>query len=161
MPWAMSWRAVVPGCSRRRTDGDCIGVSPCRCGSCGRLLTVREARATGRAQHPRGASLTFAVAAIGELVAKPAGAAGVALVPAHRDLVFGTPAQVVVGRAGEALSFRRLVRRHGALLRALAVVTGGLRPHGRLDGRGNLLVQRPGLGLALLLGLLQSMLGLL
>ena len=75
--------------------------------------------------------LAFAVAAIGELVAKPAGAAGIALVPAHRDLVRGTPARVVVVRAGEALGFRRLVRRRrGALLRAVAVVAGGLRLHG-------------------------------
>jgi hypothetical protein len=40
--------------------------------------------------------LAFAVAAIGELVAKPAGAASVAVVPAHRDLVLGTPARVGV-----------------------------------------------------------------
>src|SRR5262249_13631128 len=104
--------------------------------------------------------LAFAVAAIGELVAKPARATGVALVPAHRDLVLGTPARVVVGRAGGALGFQRLVRRRcGALLRILAVVAGGLRPHGGGHGRGNLLVQRPGLGLALLLGLLQDALG--
>src|SRR5438128_5500507 len=72
--------------------------------------------------------LAFAVAAIGELVAKPAGAAGIAVVPAHRDLVRGTPARVVVVRAGEALGFRRLGRRRrGALLRVLTVVPGGLR----------------------------------
>src|SRR5713101_9467647 len=64
----------------------------------------------------------FAVAAVGELVAKPAGAAGVALVPTHRDLVLGTPARVVVVPAGEAICFRRLGRRRGAPLRALAVV---------------------------------------
>src|SRR5712691_4190130 len=87
--------------------------------------------------------LAFAVAAIGELVTKPAGAAGVAVVPAHRDLVRGTPARVVVVRAGEALGFRRLGRRRrGALRRALAVVAGGL-------------------GLTLLLGLLAAALGLL
>ena len=63
--------------------------------------------------------LAFAVAPIGELVAKPAGAAGIALVPAHRDLVLGTPARVVVVRAGEAICVRRLVRRRrGTLLRA-------------------------------------------
>src|SRR5215468_1733401 len=106
--------------------------------------------------------LAFAVAAIGELVAKPAGAAGVAVVPAHRDLVLGTPARVVVVRAGEALGVRRLGRRcRGALLRVLTVVPGGLCLHGRLDGRGDLLVQRPGLGLTLLLVLLQGALGLL
>src|SRR5712691_9632168 len=104
----------------------------------------------------------FAVAAIGELVAKPAGAAGVALMPAHCELVRGTPARVVVVRAGEALGFRRLVRRRrGALLRAVAVVPGGLRLHGGGHGRGDLLVQRPDLGLTLLLGLLQGALGLL
>src|SRR5215475_7883725 len=81
--------------------------------------------------------IAFAVGAIGELVAKPAGAAGVAVVPAHRDLVLGTPARVVVVRAGEALGVRRLGRRR----------------------RGALLVQRPGLGLTLLLGLLTAALG--
>src|SRR6516165_9520774 len=97
-------------------------------------------------------ALAFAIAAIGELVAKPAGAAGVAVVPAHGDLVRETPARLVVGRAGEVLGCRRLGRRRrGALLRVLTVVPGGLRPHGRLDGRGDLLVQRPGLGLTLLL----------
>src|SRR6266705_341889 len=81
--------------------------------------------------------LAFAVAAIGELVAKPAGAAGVAIVPAHRDLVLGTPARVVVVRTGEALGFRRLGRRRrGALRRALAVVAGGLRLHGSRGRRG-------------------------
>src|SRR5207248_9181687 len=104
--------------------------------------------------------LAFAVTAIGELVAKPAGAAGVALVPAHRDLVLGTPARVVVVRECGAICFRRLLRRRrGALLRVLTVVPGGLRLHGRLDGRGDLLVQRPGLGLTLLPGLLQGALG--
>src|SRR5712691_3847837 len=104
----------------------------------------------------------FAVAAIGELVAKPAGAAGVALVPAHRDLVRGTPARVVVVPEGEALCFRRLGRRRRvAPLRALAVVAGGLRLHGSRDGRGDLLVEGPGLGLALLLSLLAAALGLL
>src|SRR5262249_11213132 len=104
----------------------------------------------------------FAVAAIGELVAKPAGAAGVAVVPAHRDLVLETPARVVVVRAGEALGVRRLGRRRrGALLRAWAVVPGGLRLHGGGHGRGDLLVERPGLGLTLLLGLLAGALGLL
>src|SRR5216683_4120380 len=63
--------------------------------------------------------LAFAVAAVSKLVAKPAGVAGVALVPAHRDLVLGTPARVVFGRTGEAICFRRLVRRRrGAPLRA-------------------------------------------
>src|SRR5262249_43305247 len=99
--------------------------------------------------------LAFAVAAIGELVAKPAGAAGVALVPAHRDLMLETPARLVVVRAGEAIGFRRLGRRRcGALLRAVAVGTGGLCLHGGGHGRGDLLVQRPGLGLTLFLGLL-------
>ena len=45
-------------------------------------------------------ALAFAVTAIGELVAKPAGAAGVTLVPAHRDLMLGTPARVLVMRRG-------------------------------------------------------------
>src|SRR5712691_8252237 len=103
----------------------------------------------------------FAVAAIGELVAKPAGAAGVALVPAHRDLVRGTPARVVVVPEGEALGFRRLGRRRGALLRALAVVPGGLRLQRRLHRRGDLLVERPGLHLLRLLGLLAAALGFL
>src|SRR5215470_16672195 len=104
--------------------------------------------------------LAFAVAAIGELVAKPAGAAGVAVVPAHRDLVLETPARIVVVRAGEAIDFRRLVRRRRiAPRRALAVGTGGLRLHGGGHGRGDLLVERPGLGLALLLGLLAAALG--
>src|SRR5262249_40557756 len=67
--------------------------------------------------------LAFAVAAVSKLVAKPAWTAGVAIVPAHRDLVRGTPARVVVVCAGEALGFRRLVRRRGvAPQRALAVV---------------------------------------
>src|SRR6266851_6897570 len=106
--------------------------------------------------------LAFAVAAIGELMAQPAGAAGIALVPAHGDLMLGTPARVVIVRVGQALGFRRLGRRRrGALLRALAVGTGGLRLHGGGHGRGDLLVQRPGLGLALLLGLLTAALGLL
>src|SRR2546430_11599935 len=106
--------------------------------------------------------LAFAVAPIGELVAKPAGAAGITLVPAHRDLVLGTPARIVVVRAGEAICVRRLGRRRrGALLRALTIVPGGLRLHGGGHGRGDLLVERPGLGLALLLGLLQGALGLL
>ena len=95
-------------------------------------------------------------------MAKPAGAAGIAVVPAHRGLVLGTPARVVVVRTDEALGVRRLgQRRCGALLRALAIVPGGLRLHGRLDGRGDLLVQRPGLGLTLLLDLLAAALSLL
>src|SRR5262245_59073567 len=102
-------------------------------------------------------ALAFAVAAVSKLMAKPAGAAGVAVVPAHRDLVLETPARLVLVRAGEAIDFRRLGRhRCGALLRAVAVMTGVLRPHGRLDGCGDLLVQRPGLDLSLLLGLLQG-----
>src|SRR5256885_7537227 len=116
----------------------------------------------GGGPSPSAWLLAFAVAAIGELVAKPAGAAGIALVPAHRDLVRGTPARLVVVRAGEALGFRRLGRRRrGALLRAVAVVPRGLCLHGRLDGRGDLLVQRPGLGLTLLLSLQAAALGLL
>src|SRR5215831_14456116 len=92
--------------------------------------------------------LAFAVAAIGELVAKPAGTAGVAVVPAHRDLVRGTPARVVVVPGGEALGVRRLGRRRrGALLGALPVVPGGLRLHDSGHGRGDLLVQRPDLDL--------------
>src|SRR5262249_61258492 len=92
----------------------------------------------------------------------PAGVAGFVGVAAHRDLVFGTPARVVVVRAGEALGVRRLGRRRrGALLRAVAVVPGGLRLHGGRYGCGDLLVERPSLGLALLLGLLQGALGLL
>src|SRR5262249_5509126 len=54
----------------------------------------------GGGPSPSAWLLAFAVAAIGELVAKPAGAAGVAVVPAHRDLVLETPARVVVVRAG-------------------------------------------------------------
>src|SRR5215468_6871434 len=52
----------------------------------------------GEGLHPSPSAwlLAFAVAAIGELVAKPAGAAGIALVPAHRDLVLGTPARVAI-----------------------------------------------------------------
>src|SRR5262245_2975065 len=116
----------------------------------------------GPCAAPTRGSLPFAIAAIGELVAKPAGAAGVAVVPAHRHLVRGTPARVVVVRAGEALGVRRLGRRRrGVLLRVVTIGPGGLRPHGRLDGRGDLLVQRPGLGLALLLGLLAAVLSLL
>src|SRR5262249_10012917 len=133
----------------------------------------RKAEADGGCRHGRSSwarcasragvwLLAFAVAAIVELVANPAGAAGVAVVPAHRDLVLGTPARVVVVRAGEAIGCRRLGRRRrGALLRVLTVVPGGLRLHGRLDSRGDLLVERPGLGLTLLLGLLQGALGLL
>jgi len=95
-------------------------------------------------------------------MAKPTGAAGIAVVPAHRDLVRGTPARVVVVRASGALGVRRLGRRRrGARLRAVAVVTGGLRLHRGGHGRGDLLVQRPGLGLALLLSLLAAALGLL
>src|SRR5262249_29636975 len=98
-------------------------------------------RGEGGGPSPRAWLLAFAVAAIGGVVAKPAGAAGRALVRAHRYLVLETPARVVVVRAGEALGFRRLVRhRRIALLRAVAVVAGGLRLHGRLDGRGDLLV---------------------
>jgi hypothetical protein len=68
----------------------------------------------------------------------------------------------VVVRAGEVICFRRLGRRRrGALLRALAVGTGGLRLHGGGHGHGDLLVERPGLGLTLLLGLLAAALGLL
>ena len=67
----------------------------------------------------------------------------------------------MVVRAGGAIGFRRLGRRRGALLRAVAVVPGGLRLHGGGHGRGDLLVERPGLGLALLLGLLAAALGLL
>src|SRR5215467_3761673 len=107
-------------------------------------------------------ALAFAVATVSKLMAKPAGAAGVAVVPAHRDLVRETPARVVVVRTGEALGVRRLGRRRrGALLRALTVGPGGLRLQRRLDGRGDLLVERPGLGLTLLLGLLEGALGLL
>src|SRR5215510_2058310 len=85
----------------------------------------------GGGPSPSAWLLAFAVAAIGELVAKPAGAAGVALVPVHRDLVLETPARLVVVRAGEALCVWRLVRRRrGALLRAVVVVAEGLRPHG-------------------------------
>jgi hypothetical protein len=51
---------------------------------------------TGPCAAPRRDSLPFAIAAVSKLVAKPAGAAGVALVPAHRDLVLGTPARVGV-----------------------------------------------------------------
>src|SRR5262249_8588508 len=100
-------------------------------------------------------ALAFAVAAIGELVAKPAGAAGVALVPAHRDLVLVTPARVgVIGG---------LQRWWGEWLpRAIPRGTrGGLGLHGGGHGGGDLLVERPGLGLTLLLGLLQGTLGLL
>ena len=43
----------------------------------------------------------------------------------------------------------------------MAVAPGGLRLHGGRHGCGDLLVQRPGLGLALLLGLLAAALGLL
>src|SRR3989454_4696521 len=50
--------------------------------------------------------LAFAVAAIGELVAKPAGAAGITLVPAHRDLVLGTPTRVLFVRRSGALVVR-------------------------------------------------------
>ena len=64
---------------------------------------VSSARCSSRA---RVWLLAFAVGVIGELVAKPAEAAGVALVPAHRDLVLGTPPRVVFVRAGEALGFR-------------------------------------------------------
>src|SRR5262249_12817458 len=143
---AMRWCAVVPGGSGRRTGGDCIGVAPRR----------------GARPAPGGSLFSFAVAAIGELVAKPAGAAGVAVVPAHRELGLGTPARVVVVRAGEAICIRRLGRRRrGALLRALTVVPGGLRLHGGGHGRGDLLVQRPGLGLTPLLGLLAAALDLL
>src|SRR5262252_11055023 len=78
----------------------------------------------GGGPSPSAWLLAFAVAAIGELVAKPAGAAGIALVPAHRDLVRGTPARLVLVRAGEAICVRRLVRRRGAPLRAVAVVPG-------------------------------------
>src|SRR5919197_178672 len=123
MPWAMSWCAVVPGARRRRTGGVGIGMAPCGRGSSSRASVYL---------------LAFAVAAIGELVAKPARAAGVA---------------VGVRRLGR--------RRRGALLRALTVVPGGLRLHGRLHGRGDLLVERPGMGLPLRLGLLQGALGLL
>src|SRR5262249_44081837 len=70
----------------------------------------------GGGPSPSAWLLAFAVASIGELVAKPAGAAGIVLVPAHRDLVRGTPAGLVVGSAGEALGVRRLVRRRVALL---------------------------------------------
>src|SRR5262245_14167389 len=81
--------------------------------------------------------------------------------PAHRDLVRETPARVVVVRAGEALGVRRLGRRRGALLRAVSVAPGGLRLHGGRHSRGDLLVQRPGLGLTLFLGLLAAVLSLL
>src|SRR4029453_10830183 len=50
--------------------------------------------------------LAFAVAPIGELVTKPAGAAGIAVVPAHGDLVRGTPARVLFVRRGGALGVR-------------------------------------------------------
>src|SRR2546429_1452396 len=111
----------------------------------------------GGGPSPSAWLLAFAVAAIGELVAKPAGAAGIALVPAHRDMVRGTPARLVVVRAGEALGFRRLGRRRrGALLRAVAVVAGGLRPHGGRYRRRDLVVQRPGLGLTPPPGLLAA-----
>src|SRR6266704_215379 len=111
----MRWCAVVPGGSGTRTDSDCIGMSPwARCSS----------RASMRL-------LAFAVTAVGELVAEPAGAASVAVVPAHGDLVLGTPARVVCGRVGEALGFWRLGRRRRIVpLRALAIGTGGLRLHG-------------------------------
>src|SRR5712691_9911764 len=73
--------------------------------------------------------LAFAVAAIGELVAKPAGAAGVAIVPPHRDLVLGTPARVLCVLGGGE---RRVCLRRGVL--ALAVGAGcRLRLHGRGD----------------------------
>src|SRR2546425_5884132 len=100
MPWAMSWCAVVPGARLRRTGGVCIGVAPwARCSSRAGVWL-----------------LAFAVAAIGELVAKPAGAAGVTIVPAHRDLVLVTPARVLfVLRGGEL----RVRLRRGVL--ALAI----------------------------------------
>src|SRR3981081_1566751 len=112
-------------------------------GCCYKTMTSRS-----RTRPP-----AFAVTAIGELVAKPAGAAGVAVVPAHRDLVLGTPAWVVVVRVGQALGFWRLGRR-GGLLRAVAVCTGGLRLGVGRRGGGGALVERPSLGLALRLGLL-------
>src|SRR3989442_14464789 len=81
--------------------------------------------------------LAFAVAAIGELVAKPAGAAGVALVPGHRDLVLGTPARVLfMLRGGE----RGVLLRRGGRTRPIA--TGRcLRLHGRGDRGRNLLFE--------------------
>src|SRR5690242_2698058 len=78
---------------------------------------------TGPGVARRRDSLPCAIAAIGALVTKPPGAAGIARGPAHRNLMRGTPARVVFGRAGEALGCRRLGRRRrGARLRAVAVV---------------------------------------
>src|SRR6266446_5535125 len=121
MPCAMSWCAVVPGARLRRSGGVCIGVAP-------------WARCSSRA----GVWLpAFAVAAVGELVAPPAGAAGVAIVPPHRDLVRGTPARVLVVLRGGAL---RGCLRRGVLV--LAVGAGcRLRLHGRSDRGRNLLVE--------------------
>src|SRR6266478_4607752 len=121
MPCAMSWCAVVPGARLRRSGGVCIGVAP-------------WARCSSRA----GVWLpAFAVAAVGELVAKPAGAAGVAIMPPHRDLVRGTPARVLCVLGGGE---RRVRLRRGVL--ALAVGAGcRLRLHGRLHRRRDLLVK--------------------
>src|SRR5262249_39147722 len=112
---------------------------------------------TGPCAAPRRGSFAFAIAAIGELMAKPAGAAGVAVVPAHRDLVLGTPARVLFVRRGGALGVRL---RRGVLAGPIAAGRR-LRLPGHPDRRGDLLVQRPGLGLTLLLGLLAGALGLL
>src|SRR2546426_11084452 len=121
IPCAMSWCAVVPGGSARRTGGVCIGVAP-------------WARCSSRASVWL---LAFAVAAIGELVAKPAGAAGVALVPAHRDLVLGTPARILfMLRGGE----RGVFLRRGGRTRPIAT-RRRLRLHGRLYRRGDLLIE--------------------
>src|SRR5262249_56151439 len=92
--------------------------------------------------------LAFAVAPIGELVAKPAGAAGVALVPAHGDLVLGTPTRVLFVRRSGALVVRL---RRGVLAGPIAAGRR-LGLHGGGHGRGDLLVEGPGRGRPLLPG---------
>ena len=87
--------------------------------------------------------LAFAVAAVGELVAKPAGAAGVAIVPPHRDLVLGTPARVLfVLRGGEL----RVRLRRGGRLRAHCELAAVCACMAACDGRGDLLVEGAALG---------------
>ena len=118
-PWAAF--PERPG-ARHAAHGVCIGRVPWWAWVLRTAAALAGGERTGPCAAPRRGSLAFAVAAIGELVAKPAGAAGVAVVPAHRDLVLGTPARVVVVRAGEALGFRRLGRRRRGALRAWPLV---------------------------------------
>jgi len=92
-PWAAS--PERPGASHAG-HGVCIWRGSWRAWGLRTAAALAGGERTGPCAAPRRDSLPFAIAAVSKLVAIPARAAGVAVVPAHRDLVLGTPARVGV-----------------------------------------------------------------